>query len=254
MALQFPSDPASVGNVYEAPNGVIYYYDGTKWSGHGVPANVSLAEAAQDATAAMLAAGVKTNIAVTYHDDTNAMDLTVTLPTATDTILGGVKVGNNLSITNGVLSATSAPYTLPTATDTILGGVKVGNNLTIANGVLSASAQSPEVSIPVGNANPPTVLDQTKQIYVLGTGTYRLTNGTEGQICYFVMHSTGSATGSVVNVDNIRVITSDVATIATSAVWRPFDVTAGADSDAKTTATAIFTEGAWNVSNGLVNP
>lgn len=250
MALQFPSDPASVGNVYEAPNGVIYYYDGTKWSGHGVPANVSLAEAAQDATAAMLAAGVKTNIAVTYHDDTNAMDLTVTLPTATDTVLGGVKVGNNLSITNGVLSATSAPYTLPTATDTVLGGVKVGSNLSITDGVLSATAHAPEISTPANNDT----LDQTKQIFVLGTGTYHLTNGTEGQICYFVMHSTGSATGSVVNVDNIRVITSDVATLTTSAIWYPFDTAAGSGVDAKTTSTAIFTEGAWNVSTGLVNP
>lgn len=248
MALQFPSDPAAVGNVYEAPNGVIYYYDGVKWSGHGVPANVSLAEAAQDATAAMLAAGVKTNIAVTYHDDTNAMDLTVSLPTATDTVLGGIKVGNNLSMANGVLSATSAPYTLPTATDSVLGGVKVGDNLSIANGVLSVA--SPEISTPANNAT----LDLTKQIFVLGTGTYNLANGTEGQICYFVMHTTGSSTGSIVNVANLRTIVSDVATLVTTAVWRPFDVTAGADSDAKTTATAIFTEGAWNVSNGLVNP
>lgn len=251
MALQFPSNPAAVGNVYEAPNGVIYYYDGVKWSGHGVPANVSLAEAAQDATAAMLAAGVKTNIAVTYHDDTNAMDLAVTIPTATDSVLGGIKVGNNLSITNGVLSATSAPYSLPTATNSVLGGVKVGSNLSIdGSGVLSATAHAPEISTPANNAT----LDQTKQIFVLGTGTYNLTDGTEGQICYFVMHSTGSSTASVVNVTNLRVIASDVATLVTSAVWRPFDVSAGADSDAKTTATAIFTEGAWNVSNGLVNP
>lgn len=251
MALQFPSNPAAVGNVYEAPNGVIYYYDGVKWSGHGVPANVSLAEAAQDATAAMLAAGVKTNIAVTYHDDTNAMDLAVTIPTATDSVLGGIKVGNNLSITNGVLSATSAPYTLPTADASTLGGVKVGSNLTIdGSGVLSATAHAPEISTPANNAT----LDQTKQIFVLGTGTYNLTDGTEGQICYFVMHSTGSSAGSVVNVANLRVISSDIATLVTAAVWRPFDVTAGSDSDAKTTATAIFTEGAWNVSNGLVNP
>lgn len=250
MALQFPSNP-QVNDTYEAPNGVIYFYDGVKWSGHGVPANVSIAEAAQDATAAMLAAGVKTNIAVTYHDDTNAMDLAVTLPTATDTVLGGIKVGNNLSITNGVLSATSAPYTLPTASNSVLGGVKVGNNLSIdGSGILSATAHAPETSIPTSNDT----LDQTKQIFVLGTGTYNLTDGTEGQICYFVMHSTGNATNIVVNVSNIRVIVSDVATLASTAVWKPFDVTAGSDTDAKTTATAIFTEGAWNVSNGLVNP
>ena len=248
MALQFPSDPAAVGNVYEAPTGVIYYYDGVKWSGHGVPANVSLAEAAQDATAAMLVSGVKTNIALTYHDDTNAMDLTVTLPTATNTVLGGVKVGNNLSITDGVLSATVEPYILPEATDTVLGGVKVGDNLTIASGVLSVTP--PGISTPASSET----LDQTKQIFVLGTGTYNLADGSEGQICYFVMHSTGIASSSIVTVTNLRVISNNIATLFTSAVWKPFDVVAGTDTEAKTIATAIFTEGAWNVSNGLVNP
>ena len=254
MALQFPSNPASVGNTYDAPNGVIYYYDGTKWTGHGVPANVSLSEAAQDATAAMIAAGTKTNIEVTYHDDTNAMDLTVQIPTATASALGGVKVGSNLSITNGVLSATSAPYTLPVATASELGGVKVGGNLSIANGVLSTAPYTLSLGTQSGNASPPAVLDFTKQVFVLGTGTWQLTDGVEGQICYFVTNTTGSAVGAVVNVDHLRVIVGDVATLATAAVWHPFDVNAGSDTDAKTTATAIYTEGAWNVSNGLVNP
>lgn len=61
-----------------------------------------------------------------------------TLPTATDTILGGIKVGDNLKITNGVLSAIKDSYSLPTASATQLGGIKVGANLTIDNGVLSA--------------------------------------------------------------------------------------------------------------------
>lgn len=61
------------------------------------------------------------------------------LPVASAETLGGVKVGNNLSIDNGVLSA-PAPYSLPTASDETLGGVKVGNNLSIADGVLSAPA------------------------------------------------------------------------------------------------------------------
>jgi hypothetical protein len=31
--LNFPDDPAAVGNIYVAPNGVTYYYDGVKWIG-----------------------------------------------------------------------------------------------------------------------------------------------------------------------------------------------------------------------------
>jgi hypothetical protein len=63
-----------------------------------------------------------------------------TLPTASSTVLGGIKVGANLTITNGVLAATGGgSYTLPTATSSVLGGIKVGANLTITDGVLAAT-------------------------------------------------------------------------------------------------------------------
>ena len=63
-----------------------------------------------------------------------------TLPIASTTVLGGIKVGSNLSIdANGVLSAGNS-YVLPTASATVLGGIKVGTNLSIdANGVLSST-------------------------------------------------------------------------------------------------------------------
>ena len=87
------------------------------------------------------------------------------LPTAAADTLGGVKIGNGITITNGVISAddqlpsqannsgkflttngTSASwvtiesYVLPTATSDTLGGIKVGTNLSIdSNGVLSAT-------------------------------------------------------------------------------------------------------------------
>ena len=64
------------------------------------------------------------------------------LPTATAETLGGIKVGNRLTISNGVLSAIDQSYTLPAASPTILGGIRVGNRLTITNGVLSADAQT----------------------------------------------------------------------------------------------------------------
>ena len=62
------------------------------------------------------------------------------LPTASGSVLGGVKVGTNLSINNdGVLSANDQTYTLPTATASALGGVKVGSGLAISNSVLSVN-------------------------------------------------------------------------------------------------------------------
>lgn len=66
------------------------------------------------------------------------------LPIASTTTLGGVKVGNNLSITSdGTLSATSTEYELPAATSSILGGVKVGSGLSMSiTDVLSVTVDS----------------------------------------------------------------------------------------------------------------
>ena len=63
------------------------------------------------------------------------------LPIASADVLGGVKVGTGLAIADGVLSNSNpTPYNLPTAGADVLGGVKVGSGLSIdANGVLSAS-------------------------------------------------------------------------------------------------------------------
>lgn len=61
------------------------------------------------------------------------------LPIASTTTLGGIKVGDNLTIEeDGTLNAESTEYTLPTASASTLGGVKVGSNLNIADGVLTA--------------------------------------------------------------------------------------------------------------------
>lgn len=60
------------------------------------------------------------------------------LPAATSTTLGGIKVGDNLSIdASGRLSG-AAPYALPAATTSTRGGVKAGSNLTVyADGTLA---------------------------------------------------------------------------------------------------------------------
>ncbi len=74
-----------------------------------------------------------------YNDLTNKPTIpsAYTLPTASASTLGGVKVGTGLSInTSGVLS-NSYSYTLPNATASVLGGVKVGSNITVSNGTIS---------------------------------------------------------------------------------------------------------------------
>lgn len=64
------------------------------------------------------------------------------LPTATTSVLGGVKVdGSTITITGGVISAaTGSSYTLPTATTSVLGGVKVdGSSIVINSGIISST-------------------------------------------------------------------------------------------------------------------
>lgn len=62
-----------------------------------------------------------------------------TLPTASSTTLGGIKVGTGLTISSGVLSTSGGGYTLPTASSGVLGGVKIGSGITITSGVISTS-------------------------------------------------------------------------------------------------------------------
>ncbi len=60
--------------------------------------------------------------------NTNSSALTYTLPTASDTVLGGIKIGNNLNIdSNGVVSAATSSYS--TATVNTLGLVKLGSSV-----------------------------------------------------------------------------------------------------------------------------
>jgi hypothetical protein len=56
-----------------------------------------------------------------------------TLPTASDTTLGGIKIGTGLTIDGGGF-VSADPYTLPTATDSVLGGIKIDGSTLTFNG------------------------------------------------------------------------------------------------------------------------
>jgi hypothetical protein len=64
-----------------------------------------------------------------------------TLPTASSSVLGGVKVDGSTIVINGTGIISAPAYTLPTASNSTLGGVKVdGTSITISNGTISATA------------------------------------------------------------------------------------------------------------------
>lgn len=60
-----------------------------------------------------------------------------TLPAATTTTLGGIIVGDRLSIDSTGKLVVTYTYTLPTASSSVLGGVKTGSNITNTDGTIS---------------------------------------------------------------------------------------------------------------------
>ena len=97
---------------------------------------IYLAEGVPTATTYTLGKSVPSNAIFTDTTYTNGTgldltDTTFSLKTASSSVLGGIKVGNNLSIdSNGVLSATYTTYT-------------AGNNITITGTTISADDQLP---------------------------------------------------------------------------------------------------------------
>ncbi|MDR2778739.1 MAG: hypothetical protein LBB16_00410 [Puniceicoccales bacterium] len=116
-------------------------------------------------------------------------DASYVLPTASESTLGGIKVGNNLTIANGVLSANDQTYSLPIATISSLGGIiPDGTTITVdsTTGVVTASAASPVapdcwaptdtfVKITAGSSGDIYNAPADGWIYVKGTTSY--TNG-----------------------------------------------------------------------------
>jgi len=64
-------------------------------------------------------------------------DTSIELPVASSSVLGGIKVGSGLSITEGFLSADV--QSIPEATTTTLGGVIVGSGIGVTGGVISVT-------------------------------------------------------------------------------------------------------------------
>lgn len=76
------------------------------------------------------------------YADLSGTPAAYSLPTASASVLGGVKIGSGISIDgSGVISA-SAGYTLPSATTSTLGGVIVGSGLSVTSGTVSANVTS----------------------------------------------------------------------------------------------------------------
>jgi hypothetical protein len=111
MALSFPPNP-QIGDTYVAPNGYTYTWDGTKWyvSGGGTSSGGTSPITIKDEGVAVNTQTTMLNFigaAITATTTGSQVDITITaepLTTATTATLGGVIIGNGITITDGVIS------------------------------------------------------------------------------------------------------------------------------------------------------
>ena len=149
--------------------------------------------------------------AVTAYGDLSGTPSAYTLPTATTSVLGGVKVGANLSISNGVLSAissgssaTSLPWANITSTPTTLAGYGITDGLTASN--LTAyltSATAASTYLPIANFTYANITGKPTLATVASTGSY--TDLTNTPASYSLPTATTSVLGGV-KVDGSSIV------------------------------------------------
>lgn len=99
-----------------------------------------------------LSGGAFANIPSTAYVQEYVDENKYTLPQATSSVLGGVKIGTNIGISSGKIS-------VATANGSTLGVVKAGTNTTISNGAVNVATGTPSTlgvvkvgQIPSGSA------------------------------------------------------------------------------------------------------
>ena len=130
---------------------------------------------------------------------------TYTLPIASASILGGIKIGSGLSIDAGGIVSAAGTYSLPIASASLLGGIKVGNNLSIdANGVLSSTDTNTTYSVftgatasvngTIGLVIAPLIANRAQ--YLKGDGTWGTPPDTDTTYVAFTRTAAGLAPAS----------------------------------------------------------
>lgn len=140
------------------------------------------------------------------------------LPIASATTLGGIKVGNNLTIEeDGTLNAEQTEYNLPTASTTELGGIKIGSGLGIANGAayvqvdtaLSGSSVNPVQNSTINAALTSltsTVQTNTSSIGTINSSLSTLSNTVSGHTTSIGnLQSTVSSQGDAIDINTTAI-------------------------------------------------
>ena len=161
-ALTFPSIANTYPGMVYTSAGNTYVFDGVAWSlqasgaasldptfntvavtGGLTAGSISLTGVAPWVTPSALTTQLSSYATTSSVNSAISAIPAYTLPTASNSTLGGVKVdGTTITINNGVISGANT-YVLPKSTTSVLGGVKVDGTtiLVDANGVISGANQ-----------------------------------------------------------------------------------------------------------------
>lgn len=155
------------------------------------------------------------------------------LPTATATRLGGIKVGENLTVeSDGTLNAVQGSYTLPQATNNVLGGVYVDTTLSstsenpvqnkvVNNSIsnLSSNLSTLESSISSITSNVSSLSESVTDLGTSLAATDATLEDAQGDI-------STNADNIATNASNISSLQSSVSTLSTNVTTLQGDVTA----------------------------
>lgn len=146
---------------------------------------------------------------INIHRSTPQIDIDTStrnyhLPIASATTLGGIKVGNNLTIEDdGTLNAESTEYNLPVASSSTLGGVKIGSGLSITNQFASVNVDS---SLDADSANP-----LRNSVITSNLNTLTSSVQSAGSAITSLSTTVGTLSGTVsTNTSNISTLSSTV--------------------------------------------
>ena len=155
--LNFPSDPASVDNIYVGPNGVRYIFDGVKWVGQSAGGGGISTQLVSGSNHLVMnpngtvqlpyftfPAGDGSNGQVLKTNGSGVLNWSsIDLDSLSDVTITSPSSGQVLKYNGSAWVNSADPYNLPvagTGSGGTLGGVKVGSGLSIdGSGVISVS-------------------------------------------------------------------------------------------------------------------
>jgi hypothetical protein len=154
-AITFPTDPAN-DELYTAPNGCVYIWDGEKWVVNStIYTGPALENLSQDRVAPMFVNGVNTGITFAYNSTTNTLTSTVTAGTSVADFGEGFSLDNADKIVTNKLYSTNQTqpnqhYRLEVDTN----GVVILPDGSIINGATLKTIAGNYAGITAGPASP----------------------------------------------------------------------------------------------------